>query len=422
MSFIYNLTATFNDAAVQYNGIKLNASNGASGAAVGLAASRIINLQNNGNNLFSVDLNGLPYIGTKSLQPLLNDPTNQTSNFSIDSTFNTKSIIMTGGFFTATFPAIDATTTYFQCLLTNPLSETRAKRVVFTGASASNFFLWPGQAVVVVAVSGVWIPCPGPQRWRVPANTQTIFHVDPNTGNNATNDGLATGSGNAWANINNGILNILEYCDWRNTGQLQILGTPATTDTTTVHVAIHDIPGAQGSSAIEVNGNGMTLAPNSGEPAINTYFSTMLKISNFTLNGPLGQVAMHYGSTIWFNEGMIFTPQAGHYDVALDTGSRISFNQPIALLGGARAAFLSATQNCTVQFQNAVNFSGDTAVTELIYAQGCTVIDASTATWNLNGHAVTGGSYLVGSNSVINSSGAIPGSLGGTVVTGGQAL
>lgn len=58
MSFIYSLTATWTSLTTTYNGVMIDASDGASGSAIGAAASRLVNLKNNGTSVFSVDING----------------------------------------------------------------------------------------------------------------------------------------------------------------------------------------------------------------------------------------------------------------------------------------------------------------------------------------------------------------------------
>lgn len=62
MSFIYNMADTWNAVGTTFNAILMNVSNGAGGSAVGAAASRVLNLQNNSSSIFSVDIAGKVYI------------------------------------------------------------------------------------------------------------------------------------------------------------------------------------------------------------------------------------------------------------------------------------------------------------------------------------------------------------------------
>lgn len=54
MSFIYSLTATWNDVSIVYNGIMLDVSNGAGGEPVESPASRIFNFKRNALSIFSL--------------------------------------------------------------------------------------------------------------------------------------------------------------------------------------------------------------------------------------------------------------------------------------------------------------------------------------------------------------------------------
>jgi len=62
MSFIYSLSdSRWVSSLVTYESIQLNATNGAGGAAVGAAASRLLKLKNNNTEVFGVDLQGNAY-------------------------------------------------------------------------------------------------------------------------------------------------------------------------------------------------------------------------------------------------------------------------------------------------------------------------------------------------------------------------
>lgn len=64
MSFIYSLQDTWNAVGTTFNSILMNVSNGAGGAPVGAAASRLLNLQRNATSVFQVDINGGLVLGT----------------------------------------------------------------------------------------------------------------------------------------------------------------------------------------------------------------------------------------------------------------------------------------------------------------------------------------------------------------------
>lgn len=64
MSFIYNMADTWNAVGTTFNSILMNVSNGAGGAPVGAAASRILNLQANGLTVFDIAVSGVTTINT----------------------------------------------------------------------------------------------------------------------------------------------------------------------------------------------------------------------------------------------------------------------------------------------------------------------------------------------------------------------
>ena len=61
MSFIYNMSDTWNAGGTTFDAIKMNISNGAGGAPVGAAASRAIRIQANGTDVFGCDISGNLY-------------------------------------------------------------------------------------------------------------------------------------------------------------------------------------------------------------------------------------------------------------------------------------------------------------------------------------------------------------------------
>lgn len=66
MSFIYNMSDTWNAAGTQFQAILMNISNGAGGTPVYAAGSRAINIQNNGTVVFAVSVNGEIGVGTNA--------------------------------------------------------------------------------------------------------------------------------------------------------------------------------------------------------------------------------------------------------------------------------------------------------------------------------------------------------------------
>lgn len=84
MSFIYNMADTWNAVGTTFNSILMNVTNGASGAPVGAAASKILNLQSNGSTVFGVDVNGITSIGTSVIS--VNNASTQNARLLITGT------------------------------------------------------------------------------------------------------------------------------------------------------------------------------------------------------------------------------------------------------------------------------------------------------------------------------------------------
>jgi hypothetical protein len=101
------------------------------------------------------------------------------------------------GYFTVTLPAVSGFATTCKVTVTNG-DTVRAKKLSGfpTNVRAT---LYPLQTVVVEIINGAWVSNqPAPSRWAIPASV-TIY-VD-NTNGNDTNDGLASGSGNAFQTL-----------------------------------------------------------------------------------------------------------------------------------------------------------------------------------------------------------------------------
>lgn len=87
----------------------------------------------------------------------------------------------------------------------------RAKRISLNGVTS--FLLWAGQTIEVYIANGVWRASPANQRWMV---TSTVtFYIDKTNGLD-TNDGLATGAGNALLTIQKAVSLIRDCLDCQN--------------------------------------------------------------------------------------------------------------------------------------------------------------------------------------------------------------
>ncbi|WBL75591.1 hypothetical protein I3J27_21395 [Bradyrhizobium xenonodulans] len=119
-------------------------------------------------------------------------------------------------FYTLTLSAASGYATACTFVIVNE-DSTRGKTLAINGYS--NFILWPLQSVIVFNQNNVW-RCGGrgsggcgPQRWVLPANT--TMYIDVTNGSNS-NDGLASGSGNALASFQQAYDNAADRIDFNS--------------------------------------------------------------------------------------------------------------------------------------------------------------------------------------------------------------
>ena len=92
MSDIFNMADTWTAVGTTYNAIMMNVSDGAGGAPVGAAASRIVNLKKNGTSVFDIDVDGQL---TKQLLNALGTITT-SQPFTITQTWNDGAVLFNG--------------------------------------------------------------------------------------------------------------------------------------------------------------------------------------------------------------------------------------------------------------------------------------------------------------------------------------
>ena len=119
----------------------------------------------------------------------------KSANYTVANGDNGSTLALTGGGNTLTLNAATSYDANFVILATND-DTTRAWKIAPNALTA--FFLYPGQSVVMFRDGSVWKTTGRPIRWRFPA--AVTLYVNAILGND-TNDGLASGSGNAFATV-----------------------------------------------------------------------------------------------------------------------------------------------------------------------------------------------------------------------------
>jgi hypothetical protein len=121
-------------------------------------------------------------------------PVSKTATYAILNADKGKSFYFGGAaYYTVTLGAAAGFDSDFRVQIIN--SDTRGKLISISGITA--FILWPSQTITVTNTGGTWSVDRLYQRWK-PTTGQT-FYVNPSGSD--SNDGLATGSANAFATI-----------------------------------------------------------------------------------------------------------------------------------------------------------------------------------------------------------------------------
>lgn len=104
--------------------------------------------------------------------------------------------------------------------------DNTGRGVKLSGAFPSDLFvvLYPNQVFSIVNTSSGWQTAEPPGRWRMPQ--QVTFHVDLNGSN--TNDGLASGSTNAFGTAQGAYNTIMQQSDTQNTTPIIAMATGQT--------------------------------------------------------------------------------------------------------------------------------------------------------------------------------------------------
>lgn len=207
------------------------------------------------------------------------------------------------GFFTITVPGVSGFPS--NCVMNITNGDTTALRgkgiagLSGSGCSTQNI-LWPGQTCKIGIVNGTWAVLSRPGRWRPPPTfgTQLNFYSDYVNGSDTAGatDGLAPGTF-ALRTANRCLYLMDDQIDFDALGQTQATCNmaPATADLQGLHLAFHDLVGAQGGAAFQLVGASLSISgavSNSGlceitVPSTTTYSSNEI-VSVYGVGGATG--------------------------------------------------------------------------------------------------------------------------------------
>lgn len=345
----------------------------------------------------------------------------KTANYTVANTDKAATIALGGSAcYTLTFNAASGYDANFSVTVLNEDTATpRAKIIAISGLA--NFFLYPGQSVVVFNQNNVW-SVQGKSRWRIPSGTTTIY-TNQSLGNDS-NDGLATGAGNAMATVQAAMIRISRDIDVAGNSVLVQMGANES-GVGGVHLGVNGFfIGTGGGAAITLDGGGFTLDGGSS-PAINLFFSYGFTVQNITLQGAncisLDHAQMRAGA------GVVWGVTTGHQLTAFYE-SKLELNSASTIGGAPGLSFISVQYGSTAIFTGAITFNVNVAYPlSFVFAKNCGIAEFSNATIVLNGKTVTGTRWLSDSNAIVISATGVPntyfpGNANGSATNGGLGL
>lgn len=321
-----------------------------------------------------------------------------------------------------TYPAASTLPTAFSNQVVNE-SATKGWRLVIPGSPYTGRILYPGQFIKVVKDQNNAYQVFGWTRW-APAAGST-FYVDGTNGND-TNDGIAGGSGRAWATITFARDFIYKYFDTAG-------GTPSFSIADGTYQAgtgfNFDRPVTGNTNQISITGNtgsplNCVINCDAGGNCFSTRDGGIITVMGFYFttsgNGSVALVAsqegtIDYGSCVFGN-----FPLGKHINSADHGNTNILADISIA---GNAAVHVTATGEGEAHYGSfTVTFINDVTITNFAVVDdiGLIATGGVAPTFNLNGHVCSGVRYVAAYNGGINmSGGTLPGTVGGSTSNGG---
>jgi hypothetical protein len=328
-----------------------------------------------------------------------------------------------GSFYAATVPGASDFQQGCAIAITNTdIAACKGKSIRVAGFP-DHFVLWPGQMVELTSINSLWIKTVDPGRWRQNCgDNPLVVNTDSTKGTDlrGDSDGLGTGA-EAFKSVQFAIQHVLTDFDFAGTPQtrVRILMAPGSTDATGIHYAPHaSNPGSQGGAVLTIDGNGGVLVGQN-----DFLFNAIVQIRNVTFTNPAGTClnVQQLAYVLVVDLVTFGTCKGSQINVGLY--GQIEFFKDFAISGGG--GFFITNAGGLLYTSGAVTASVANSVT---YADGFIVgqmpgwTHLGQITWALNGNTVTGKKYDISSNHVLTGSANIPGTLPGTVSTGGLAL
>jgi hypothetical protein len=286
-----------------------------------------------------------------------------------------------------------------------------------------HFVLWPGQMVELTNINSLWIKTIDPGRWRQNCgDNPLVINADSTKGTDlrGDSDGLGTGA-EAFKSVQFAIQHVLTDFDFAGTPQnrVRILMAPGSTDAFGIHYAPHaSNPGSQGGAVLTIDGNGGTLVGQN-----DFLFNAIVQIRNVTFTNPSGTCLNVQQLAYVLVDDLVTFGSCKGSQINVGLYGQIEFFNDFTISGGGdffvtnEGGLLYTSQAITAVVSNDVTYSNAVVVGQF---PGWTHLGQMS--WSLGGNTITGKKYDISSNHVLTGSAHIPGTVPGTISTGGQAL
>jgi hypothetical protein len=355
--------------------------------------------------------------------PIFQPPQNSRTGSYTAASADCGSLITAGGsaFYTIAFNAASAYPPRCRIGVVNTdASACRGKSIDVNGFAAK-FILWPGQTAELTNINNAWVETINPGRWRPNCGrSPLVINTDSTSGSDRAGvaDGLGTGS-EAFQTVNGALGVIQTYFDFIGSPQTQVrvLMAASSTDAQTVHYAPHGSnPGATGGAALTIDGNGGSLTG-----GVQFYYGSIVRLRNVTLSNTAGSCLVATQNAYVQVLDLVTFAACSISQITLSTYGTVEMLNNFTISGGG-TYFISNLGGILLGNGVTISVSNDVAYSQAVvygYSPGRTALAGTT--WSLGGHTVTGRSYDVEGNHVLDGSATIPGSPGITA-SGGQAL
>jgi hypothetical protein len=343
----------------------------------------------------------------------------QTANYTIQNTDCGKTVLITGGQFTATLPSTSGFTEGCTVYVKN--GDTGAGKALsgFPAGLTSPNMEWPLQTLGVQVINSAWRIIQNPGRWQV-ANLNLFV----NTSGTDSNDGLTSATSIRHLDMCRAIAQL--YIDTISQGNGGITCNVQAGQTFQEFVQVFFPLVGGGTLIYQGNGGQFNWVPANGSYALQFGDLGVVGLTNvnFTTSGAssaAGLILGHNYGVLDVNSSVSFHSDSPGVTTMIDCDFDTHFNINNGFLySGTITSFLfRACQNSAWNINNNISTTTTTAIGRLFWANGgSTVTFQGNVTWGATG--LTTSVALVSGNSVVNNlGGALPGGAP-SPTTGGQ--